>query len=42
MNSEMWNNHNEGSAFGRVFKYISEHSEKEYSVVNAQLLEVKK
>ncbi len=41
-NSEMWNNHNEGSAFGRVFKYISEHSEKEYSVVNAQLLEVKK
>lgn len=41
-NSDMWRNYNEGSAFGRVFKYISEHNGKEYSVVNSQLLEAKK
>ena len=41
-NSDMWQSHNEGSAFGRVFKYISGHNGKEYSVVNSQLLEAKK
>ena len=41
-NSDMWLSHNEGSAFGRVFKYISGHSDKEYSVVNSQSLEAKK
>ncbi|MFP4949393.1 AAA domain-containing protein [Providencia hangzhouensis] len=41
-NSDMWHHHNEGSAFGRVYKYISEHNEKEYSIVNSQTLEVKK
>jgi len=41
-NTEMWQNHNEGSAFGRVYKYIEERSGDEYSVVNAQSLEAKK
>ena len=41
-NSEMWQNHNEGSAFGRVYKYISEHNGEEYSIVNAHSLEAKK
>lgn len=41
-NSDMWQSSNEGSAFGRVFKYISGHNGKEYSVVNSQLLEAKK
>ncbi|ENY6785793.1 AAA domain-containing protein [Providencia rettgeri] len=41
-NSYMWQSHNEGSAFGRVFKYISGHSGNEYSVVNSQFLESKK
>lgn len=40
-NSDMWCNHNEGSAFGRVYKYISEHSGQEYSIVNSQSLEAK-
>jgi superfamily I DNA and/or RNA helicase len=41
-NSDMWRNHNEGSAFGRVYKYISGRSGKEYSIVNSQSLEAKK
>lgn len=41
-NSDMWQSHNEDSAFGRVFKYISGRSGKVYSVVNSQLLEAKK
>ncbi|MCG9964059.1 hypothetical protein H9J30_09060 [Shewanella sp. PS-2] len=41
-NSDMWRNRNEGSAFGRVYKYISEHSDKAYSIVNSQSLESKK
>jgi serine/threonine protein kinase len=40
-NSDMWMNNNEGSAFGRVYKYILEHSGKEYSIVNSQSLEAK-
>ncbi len=41
-NSEMWQNRNEGSAFGRVYKYISEHTSKEYSILNSHSLEAKK
>ncbi|MEZ8028124.1 AAA domain-containing protein [Enterovibrio norvegicus] len=41
-NSDMWQNHNEGSAFGRVFKYISGHSGQEYSILNSKSLEAKK
>lgn len=41
-NSEMWQNRNEGSAFGRVYKYISDHSGEEYSIVNSQSLEANK
>ncbi len=41
-NSDMWKNRNEGSAFGRVYKYISEHNSEEYSVINSSSLEAKK
>lgn len=38
-NSEMWKNRNESSAFGRVYKYISEHNGEEYSIIGAYFLE---
>lgn len=41
-NSQMWQNQNEGSAFARVYKYISDHNGEEYSIVNAHSLEAKK
>lgn len=41
-NSEMWQNHNEGSAIGKVYKYISEHNGGEYSIIHSQTLEEKK
>lgn len=41
-NSEMWHKQNEGSAFGRVYKYIYSHCGDEYSIVNSQVLETLK
>lgn len=40
-NSEMWHNRNETTAFGRVYKYISEHNGEAYSILSSLSLETK-